>query len=341
MGNLNKNSQTQNQCIKLSLLNIIQQKEQCNSLTFNQDASILLAGCNNQIKVFFFKREELKLINKLCSHKSNLITLNYMKNSQNFVSGSRDDTIIIWSINLISKSLILNKLYINSQGEKGVLCLIINKNEDLIISGYQDSTIKFWKKVFNTQQWMCCQIIRDHFWEVFALSLNEDQNKIISCGYDKFILIISQQTIETEQKWIVIQKIELNNFGCRLCFINNYLFTFQPYQSSELLIYEFNKSQQQFNETPKRLHVEGRGQACASLFPQKFIYQQNLLISKNGYKVNFLKLVKIDDNIDFILDSSLDFGDNCIYGNVSENGEYFVTWDEQSKEIQIRKFQQY
>lgn len=65
----------------------------------------------------------------------------------------------------------------------------------------------------------------------------------------------------------------------------------------------------------------------------------NKKIYKNGYKVNFLKLVKIDENVDFTLDSYLNFGDNCIYGNVSENGEYLVTWDEKSKEIYVRKFQ--
>lgn len=70
-----------------------------------------------------------------------------MKKSKNFVSGSIDNSIIIWSINLLSKSLKINKLNIKSLGGEGVLCLVINKNEDLIISGYLDSTIKFWRKV--------------------------------------------------------------------------------------------------------------------------------------------------------------------------------------------------
>ncbi|CAD8167834.1 unnamed protein product [Paramecium octaurelia] len=75
----------------------IQYSEQCNAIAINQDNSIILAGCNNKIKVYQFKQEQLTLIQLLSEHQKTVYALNFMKKSTQFISGSYLQ-IIIWSM---------------------------------------------------------------------------------------------------------------------------------------------------------------------------------------------------------------------------------------------------
>ncbi|CAD8105596.1 unnamed protein product [Paramecium sonneborni] len=122
-----------------------------------------------------------------------------MKKSKQFISVSTDSSIIIWNYNsnhLWSLQQILN-------GHSLILqCLVINIIEDIIINGSSDTTIKFCKK---KKEWLRYQTITDHSKSVFGLSLNQQQNRVVSCGEDKYILIIEQQGYN--QKWEVIKDI--------------------------------------------------------------------------------------------------------------------------------------
>ncbi|CAD8130247.1 unnamed protein product [Paramecium sonneborni] len=66
-------------------------------------------------------------------------------------------------------------------------------------------------------QWLCQQTITDYI--IYSLSLNEQQNKLISCSDDKQILVIEQQKLD--KKWTAKQIIQVDYYGFRLCFINN------------------------------------------------------------------------------------------------------------------------
>ncbi|CAD8155287.1 unnamed protein product [Paramecium pentaurelia] len=248
-----------------------------------------------------------------------------MNKSNQFISASHDKQIIIWSINH-------NNQWISSQKLNGhsdwIFCLVLNKNEDLIISGSDDKTIKFWQK---KQQWLCSQTITDHTDIVCGLSLNEQQNKLISCGYDKFILIIEQSS--QDYKWNVIQKITVEQYGYRLCFINDNVFTFQPYSKELMHVYEMSNTNKQYSKT-KDILVKSDYNGCEVYFPQQYINSKCLLVNKNGYNVN---LIRKNQNDDFITLQSIQFGTNFLFGQMSEDGEYLITWDDKSNEIQIRK----
>ncbi|CAD8190912.1 unnamed protein product [Paramecium pentaurelia] len=305
--------------------NSIKQREVCYTIAFNKDCSILAIGCKKQIKIYEFKQGLLKLIQVLNEHKDNVFTLNFMKKSNQFISGDCVGSILIWSNNINNQFNCQQKI----QGHNDAIrCLILNTNEDILISSSSDETIKFWIK---QNEWICQQTITNHTNWVDQLSLNDQQNQVISCGRDKQILVIeySKQNL----KWIVIQNILVEYNGRRLCFINNNQFTFQPNQGNLMHVYEMNSVTKQFTKT-KDITVNQNYDDCG-LFPQQFIKQKQLLVDKHHKCLN---LIRKTQNDEFKVEQSIQFDDYCLYGQMSDDGEYLITWDKSSKEIQIRKY---
>ncbi|CAD8214462.1 unnamed protein product [Paramecium pentaurelia] len=92
------------------------------------------------IKVFEFKLEKLKKTQRLSYHPSDVTTLNFIQKQNQFISGSGNGQIIIWSMNENSQWACQQKLNNHSNF---INYLIINNNEDVMISGSDDKTIKF------------------------------------------------------------------------------------------------------------------------------------------------------------------------------------------------------
>ncbi|CAD8167940.1 unnamed protein product [Paramecium octaurelia] len=82
----------------------------------------------------------------LGEHKDLVYTLNFMKKSYQFISGSCDKSIIIWQQN--ENNQWVSKYILNGHCNI-IYCLLLNSNEDLIVSGSEDNTIKFWMKRVN------------------------------------------------------------------------------------------------------------------------------------------------------------------------------------------------
>ncbi|CAD8156365.1 unnamed protein product [Paramecium pentaurelia] len=300
------------------------QNNWCSALAINKDCSTLLAGSNSQIQVFEFNKGMLKLIQSLNEHKGYVNTLNFMKSSNQFISGSHDQFIIIWEKQQQNQWISKQKL----NGHRGyIFCLVLNNNENLIISGSTDKCIKFWIK---KNEWTCQQTIKDHTSEVYQLSLNQQQNRLVSCGYDGLIIIIEQS--EQNQEWIVKQKIEVEQFGYRVCFIDNNMFTFSPNNTEQISVYKLNNQFIKTYDIPVKC-----GSVDCCLFPQQYINSKCMLVSKNGEYVNFIKK---KENGDLLTEQSIHFGTYFIYGAISDDGQYFITWDSQSNQIKIREFQE-
>ncbi|CAD8130361.1 unnamed protein product [Paramecium sonneborni] len=240
-----------------------------------------------------------------------------MKNTNNFVSGSGDNQIIIWQATGNYQWKCSQKL---NEHSNEIFCLLLNNANNLIISGSRDTTIKFWMK---KDQKLCQQTIEDHTDYVSSLSLNERQNKLISCSEDQQILIIEQQ--ELNKQWFVTQKIQVDQFGLRLCFINDDQFAFQPKCKDQMHLYEIDINTKQYRKIKKI------GVKCGSIDD---VCSKCLLVNKNGRNVN---LIRKKQNGDFIILQSIEFNTHLIYGQLSNDGEYLITRDKESKEIQIRK----
>ncbi|CAD8197729.1 unnamed protein product [Paramecium octaurelia] len=319
------------------------QRQYCYAQAMKQ--STLLAGQDNKIKVLQFKKG-LKLISCIQKHQNKVVTLNIFQKRDQFISGSNDSSIIIWSFNQMSSPKYLTKL-------KGHLdwikCLVIRpKREDLIISGSYDKTIKIWKQPFyfltqsqnssfKQQSWICSQTIAEHKKQIEGLSINQEGNKFITCGADHLILIIE----ELETQWQIKQRIEVKEFGYRISFINNDLFAFQP-RNNYLCLFYFNPDTGLYQQN-QDIQIQGGQKNCDGLFPLLYLEKYQILISKNGLNVNILKFsftksndynCKLEQVIGFRFLSSWD---GLIYGTASHDGEYLITWDQMSKEIQIRQ----
>ncbi|CAD8172188.1 unnamed protein product [Paramecium pentaurelia] len=305
--------------------NSIKQENYCFAIAINKDNSIVVAGCGKQIKVFDLKQGKLNQSQLLCDHQFDVSTLNFMKKSNHFVSGSVDKSIIIWQMNQNNLWICQQKLVGHT---RSISTLLLNNNENIIISGSNDSSIKFWNK---QNGWQCQQTIQDHTSQVYSLNLNEKQDKLISCSYDSQIIIYEYTYID--QIWTMIQKIKAEQYGFRLSFINDNQFAFQPSHQEQMHLYEINSKNQKFEKT-KQIIVKSGSCGCTNLFPQQYLKSKCLLVNKNGQNIN---LIRKKENGDFITELTIEFDQFQIYGQLSDDGEYLITWDEKSKEIQIRK----
>ncbi|CAD8108085.1 unnamed protein product [Paramecium primaurelia] len=217
--------------IELMNQNSIKQEDFCYAIAINKDNSIVVAGCGKQIKVFDLKQGKLNQSQLLSDHQQNVSTLNFMKKSNHFVSGSYDKLIIIWQMNQNNNQWTCQ--YKLDGHSDTISTLLFNNNENVIISGSYDSSIKFWNK---QNKWLCQQTIKDHTSRVYSLSLNEKQDKLISCSYDKYILVIEYS--QNDQIWNVIQKINVEQYGFRQININQFIMeAIQEQQNSGRLDY--------------------------------------------------------------------------------------------------------
>ncbi|CAD8066617.1 unnamed protein product [Paramecium primaurelia] len=306
--------------------NSFQQTEGCRAIAFNKDDSIVIATNDRAIKVYIHDKGKLSLIQTLNEHKENVVTLNFMLKSDKFVSGSFDSSIIIWQYNFGQ--------WTKQQQLTGhtncILCLLVNNKEDLIISSSKDNTIKFWIK--QNDSWQFQQTINEHTKSVHSLSLNEQQNQLISCSQDKQIFVIQ----EFGQKWIIKQRIELNQYGYRLCFINDNQFVFQPYCEELMQVYEFDQYIQQYKKT-NEIPVKCGSSSDTSYFQLQYLKSKSLLFNKNGMFINILK--KKGDN-QFQVEQYISFDDHVNFGQISQDGNYMINWDMAKRRIQIRKYQE-
>ncbi|CAD8094098.1 unnamed protein product [Paramecium sonneborni] len=224
-----------------------------------------------------------------------------MKNSNQFISGSRDKTIIIWEIK--------NNQWQIQQQLNGhtdyILHIIMNNKEDLIISASYDRTIKFWEKQHN--QWKLTQTI-SNFNLVYSFSLNESQNQFISSNFDNSIIVMEQQG--NDKKWVQIQKIELETFCYLLSFIGDNQFTFQPDSGQYMNLYEWNNLTKEYVKTKDILVQSGDNLDDFLLFPQQFIKEKSILINRFGKVVN---VIKKNQNGEFINLQSILFQSNLLF----------------------------
>ncbi|CAD8214500.1 unnamed protein product [Paramecium octaurelia] len=309
---------------KYELINKIKD-EYIFAFAFNKEATLLVAGYeSSKIRVFEFEQGQLRQLQELSNHSKRVRCVYFLQKSPSFISGSYDRSIIVWEASE-------NRQFYCKQQLEGhtddINCLIINNNEDLIISGSDDKTIRLWSK---NVQWHCSQTLTYHNGSVFCISMNETQNQFISCAADNLI-VVSQKDVNSSF-WNILQTIKVE-WGLRLCFISNTQFTYQPYNKKQMIIYEQSKFSEQFVKQ-KEIAVKS-GNDCFWYFPQKYIKSKQLLLNKNGSSLN---LIKIKENGEFIQEQIIDFDDNYIHGAISDDGEYLITWDCKTEEIQVRQY---
>ncbi|CAD8123007.1 unnamed protein product [Paramecium sonneborni] len=320
--NLEQDTQQQSE---YQLYSQLKQKDWCQSMVFSKGNSILMAQCKTLIKVLYIIKGQLNLIRILSSHRSFLTTMTILQKYNQLISTSQEGQIHIWSMIPIAKPIIIKKFDATSSY---VGCLIYNESYDLIITG-NSNNINFWK---NPMRWSLIQSINEHEGAVWALSINQNQNKLISCGWDKMILIIGRQE---DESWVIIQKVIVKFQGYRLCFLDDDYFMYQPRSKSIIILFQIQDNGQHV-EKVKEIELIQRRYQCNAFFPMSFEKQKKILLNKNGDTIIILKIIGKEEIqiVQFIYFDSFN-----IFGKMSDDGLLFATWDESSQKIQIRKLE--
>ncbi|CAD8129730.1 unnamed protein product [Paramecium sonneborni] len=308
-----------------SLIDQVKVQQYCATIAISKENSQIQASCWNMIKVFQFKKENMKQVNLINGHNKRITFLEFYKTYT--VSSDFQGSLKFWPINRIYSQKFIWKIQAH---ELVILGLAINSEQNCIISSSQDQKIKFWTE---KNGWQCSQTITDHDDTIYNLSLSEKGDKLISCSKDKQIFVIELQRNKNIKQWNIVQKIDVQKEGYRLCFISDNLFTFQQWGENFMDIYELD-STNKFVKT-KSTVIQG-GIRCDCLFPQQYIKQKNLLVNKNSQSIN---LIRKQENNEFITEMSIDLStDENIYGQMSQDGQYLITWDQESSFLQIRKY---
>ncbi|CAD8213183.1 unnamed protein product [Paramecium octaurelia] len=315
------------------IISIYHQGQFSNALAINRSNTLLLVGSKKKFKIFQFKHKYLKQIQQINKHFDNVTTLNFFQIKQWLISGSRDNNIIIWSSNLVINSKYVIKLKSHSDW---INCLVLHPlSEDLAISGSKDSTIKFWCISLSS----CVQTIKLFNQQIYSLSINNIGNKLISCSDNNSILILKALSFD---QWIITQRIVVSNFGYRLSFVKNEIFVFQPYRQSNLEIYQLNYENEKFFKITEA-EIQGGDQPCNYYFPMVYVSSKNCLLIKQGYKLNIIKIVfsTKEEIEEYKLQQVIDFKKvlwSQIFGTMSQDGQFLITWDFKSHLFQIREY---
>ncbi|CAK87756.1 unnamed protein product (macronuclear) [Paramecium tetraurelia] len=323
--NQNDEEQQNQQIFEQLLDKSVFQEDLCRAIAFSQDCSIMISGhVSNKIKIYNFKNEEIKFNQELSEHTNIVQCLHFMKHFNQFVSGSFDKTIRIWSFD--NSQSIWYCQEILREHISAIQCMIMNENEDFIISGSRDNSIKFWSK---GQRWTCIQTLTNHDAWVSNLSLNHSQNQLISCQAwgDKLLVY---QLDSNSKLWILKQTI-ITTFGYSLCFIDDGQFVYQPKGIDVLHIYQVEEGTKKYKKA-EELQLNSISESYDN-FNMQFIKENSQLIHKSG---KCLYLTRIENN-EFILEQQIKFETEYIVGAITINGRYFVTYDDKNKGFQVRK----
>ncbi|CAD8143302.1 unnamed protein product [Paramecium octaurelia] len=172
-------------------------------------------------------------------HTDAVYCLQFMTKFNQFVSGSGDASLIIWSINDKQEWFKSSKLIGHTNM---MMCLTIDYSENLIFSGNCDRSIKIWDK---QQNYECIQTINEISGDIQSLNLNSGQNMLISCFEQSNQIIVYEKF---HNQWNFYKMISVQLWGHRLCFIDKIRFAFQPYASNFMEIYELNRNTMVFTQ---------------------------------------------------------------------------------------------
>ncbi|CAD8203974.1 unnamed protein product [Paramecium pentaurelia] len=297
----------------------------CCSISMNQIKTLLIAGCSYKTLIFQFC-DNPKLLVSLIEETYIVSSISQKVQSNQVLIGNSNGTIKIFQKNGINNCRYL----IKSKEHKGFITqLIINKDEQLLISSSIDGKIKFWN---STQLINCIQTIDCNLDGVLGISLNQSENQLISCGKQHKIVVMQKSNIN--QLWFISQEIQVQSYGYRLSFIQDNAFTYQPFFIEKLEIYQSNQENLLYNKI-NEVNVKKCYMDC--LFPQIFIKNKSLLINKMG---NLIYIFQIKDLTDIVQVQIIDFNTYNIYGAVSDDGDFLFTWDDNTDLITIRKLEE-
>ncbi|CAD8119025.1 unnamed protein product [Paramecium sonneborni] len=303
------------------------QNQNCNAISFNHDNQIMVSGCQNEITIWDFNNGKIIKKQQLVGHTNLVISLCFSLNKNEFISGSTDKSIRYWQF--LENEWICSQVLLGHKRQ--IDCLLFDNKGDQIISCSSDKSIRIWRK--NQQlNWIQVQVLVNHQAYVRCISFSKSQEKFVSCGEDKIIIVWE---IDEFKEWKLKQIIRNSDYGYRICFVDDQFLIWQPRNINQAIIYEWNSNLNQFDQSLQNIQLLQSSNGYQNFFPSIYNEEKQIIINKHGRYVYVLK--KLINNT-IIISQVIEVGHYCNYGSLSQNGEYLVIWDEDSRNFVIRKF---
>ncbi|CAK59581.1 unnamed protein product (macronuclear) [Paramecium tetraurelia] len=314
---------------KIRFENIIEgqkvtQDQNCYALIFDHTNNLLVAGCGQNIQTFKFNSGSFQSQSVFGQHYSNVTALCFIKFNQ-FISGDAKGQLQFWKEESNSW-----KQYqkLSSEHFEQINQILYSKKFNQIITCSNDKNITVLEnKNQQVNIWACAQTISSHQSNVCSISLNDSETTLISSGSDKQLQIYSRQI-----NFNLIQTIKVEDIIYRLQFIEDSSFCAQIQTGIHLNFYNFNKNQEQYilNQTAE---VQNQ-KSCSQGFPIGICKKHSMILCKHGTYINVLK--KMNNQI-YRTEQSINFDTMYLYGALTSDGNYLVTWDYRSKQFQVRQ----
>ncbi|CAD8127816.1 unnamed protein product [Paramecium sonneborni] len=334
------------------------QKDDCQVIVFDKSGSIMISNDNEKIKIWNYNLGKLKLLNTYQIHNNYITCLVYSKQTNSFVSGSDDKTIICWKQKnqqeqqewIYSNPYQLHTGYVN--------CLILNQNEDLLFSGGADKSIKVWHSDFNNNQLIYLYSLNEHSRTVLSLSLNQSETLLASCGYQEFIIwtksfrdkeryeqlkqtvnngsdqsqILKQHQLplSDKQQFQISKQKQLISNGCKIQFITDQLFIWVTDDKNTNQILVFEQQDDIFKQSNDKTIQLINNQQCDDYYYFPIVYNQDKQIILIRHKYHIYLINKENDDKFNILASKY-CRTKYNYGAMTNDAKYLVLWDKYLK----------
>ncbi|CAD8215389.1 unnamed protein product [Paramecium octaurelia] len=315
----------QKQEIKLKLIDqSVKQEEQCNVIVFDSSGSIMVSTEKFEIKVWSFLNGTIKLVQTLQGHTDWVQCLVYSKKQNSFISCSFDKTIRCWQ-QLNQYDWISSQPY--QQHTSYVFCILLNQNEDLLFSGSNDKSIKVWKVDFNQNQLIFLYSLDKHNNQVTSLSLNQSEDKLVSCakGQNQIIIWERRQNNQFEFKYFVKQSIQEKGLKVKFIKDNQFIWITGGEEIDKLYVFEIEQGIFQENKD-KAIQLIANNQILDEYrFPIVYNKERNLILVRHK---TYIYIIREINDAKYKIYHQLNCETICIQGTITNNGQYLVYWDD-------------
>ncbi|CAD8127922.1 unnamed protein product [Paramecium sonneborni] len=339
------------------------QKGDCQVMAFNKSGSIMISTENTRIKIWNYNQGKLKLLDSFWIHKNQITCLVYSKQTDSFVSGSDDKTIICWQQkNQNGLEWIHSFPYQQHTGY--VNCLLLNKDEDLLFSGGSDKSINVWHSNFKNNQLIYLYSLNEHSRTVLSLSLNQSETLLASCGYQEFIiwsktfrdkekfeLLKQQNNIMNTTQFEQLKQNQLPYFqpdkqqfsksqqkllipnGCKIQFITDSQFIWVTDDKSinQVLVFELQDDKFILQNDKTIELIENQQSDDQYYFPIVYNQDKQLILIRHKHHIYLIKNVQ---DAKFNILASKNCGTAYNYGTMTDDAKYLVSWDKSQKKYQ-------
>ncbi|CAD8198838.1 unnamed protein product [Paramecium octaurelia] len=307
------------------LVSEVRKQGQCHALAFNHNQTIMAASLNKNIVIWNFSKGQL--LDKKASlqdHEKQIKCIVFSKKNNWLFSGSEDNTIRSWKE---KETWFSNSKWESSKADKKhtnwVIQLLLNDQENQLISCSIDKTVKIWKIQYDQNSIKLIQSLEKHQKPVLSISLNQSQQQFISWGEDKQVILWEKNL---EQKWqfknivLLYNSIQGINISVRFLMgqqiicktyngqIEMYKLTKDEYERHQVLDFDVQNSDENQQES----------QIIYNIQTELIVIQHNKCFYFFRYSFDDCKLQQVCQ--------PLQYEQEVCFFDITYDGKYFVVW---------------